>query len=107
MALWPIPEQVQHQLTLMISTAVLEHVEGLECAEYGTAVLDRHRNLDLCQGSTQVRRHVVQAFLLVAVQATAFRRQPHKERFQVGLHLRVGICLHQQRSRRVPAPDRQ
>ena len=53
-----------------------------------------------------VRRHVVGAFVVVAIEGV-LGRQAAEECFQIGANVWVGVVLDQQRCRRVAAPDGQ
>ena len=53
-----------------------------------------------------VRRHVVGAFVVVAIEGV-LGRQAAEECFQIGANVWVGVLLDQQRCRRVAAPDGQ
>ena len=90
----------------MRCSTVFEQVDPLPGAKYRSAPVHRNAELRLGQRRLDVRRHVVRPFVLMPI-AGILRHQPAKECLEVGADVGIGVLLHQQRGRRVPAPDRQ
>ena len=81
--------------------AVFPQVKTLPGAQSQPASTKRDRHCDQRQGCSDVRRHVVLPFGGVQKQSVTVRDQAFEEGIQVASNIRVGILLHQKRSRSV------
>lgn len=94
-------EYVQGNAPFMRPTPMLKQINALPGAERHPAVDHGNRQLDLSERRSQVRRHVVGAFVVVIVEARIFRRDSLEECFQIRTYFRRGVLLYQKRCRRV------
>ena len=68
---------------------------------------DRDCRLHLGHRASEMRRHIIGAFVVVAVTRRVFRGEPGEKRRKVVLHLRRVVLLDQQRGRGMRDEDRQ
>jgi len=86
---------------------MLEEVDALPGAKRQLAALDGNRKLRLGERGAYVGGHVVGAFDGVAIEAVVLRHQPVEEAGQIVDHVRIGVLLYGERSRRVLHEDRE
>jgi hypothetical protein len=94
-------EYVQGNAPFMRPTPMLKQINALPGSERHPAVDHGNRQLDLSERRSQVRRHVVGAFVVVIVEARIFRRDSLEECFQIRTYFRRRVLLYQKRCRRV------
>ena len=85
----------------MRCVAVLVQIDALPGSEYGTTAGDWNRKAGLGEGRANVGRHVVRSFYTVAIESRISGNQSPEKVLQIMAHIRVGILLDGQGSRRV------
>jgi hypothetical protein len=88
-----LAKKVQRQASLVGLPAVLKKVDALPRSKREFAVHKRDRELHLRERSTDVRRHVVRAFVIVGVGRRILRRDAVKIRLQILSSGRCGVFL--------------
>ena len=91
-----LANEVEHDVSTMRMSAMLEDVDALPCAQCKLAVAHRYGKLDRCQCASDVRWHVIRTFNRVPEPGRVFRYEPFKEFREVALHIRIGVLLYDQ-----------
>jgi hypothetical protein len=86
---------------------VLEQINALPRSERHSSRKHRNRQLSLCQGSANVRRHVVGTFDGVAIPRIVFPHETLEKIGQIADYVRIGVLLNRQRGRCVLDKHRQ
>jgi hypothetical protein len=94
-----VAEYVQRNAPFMRPTPVLKQIYTLPGSERHSAVDHGDRQLDLRERRSQVRRHIVGAFVVVIVEARVLRCDSLEECFQVRTYFRRGVLLDEKGSR--------
>src|ERR1700740_448813 len=102
-----LADQRQNERAAMRRATMLQQKNPLPHAELKPAISDRDRQLNLGQGAFDVRRHIVGALVVVAIEGDILRHQPVQKGVEIAQHVRRGVLLDQQRSRGVLEVDGQ
>lgn len=101
-----VAEYVQSDAAFVRSTPMFEQINTLPGSERRPAVDHGYRQLNLSERSSQVRRHIVGAFVVVVVEIRVFRGDSLEECFQIRTYFRRGVLLYEKRRRCVGTKDR-
>ena len=101
-----VAEYVQSDAAFVRSTPMFEQINTLPGSERRPAVDHGNRHLDLSERRSQMRGHIVGAFVVVVVEVRVLRCDSLEECFQIRTYFRRGVLLDQQRRRCVGTEDR-
>ena len=93
---------MQHDFASVRTQPVFDQIDALPGPERRLAADNRNRQMSLSQGSTNVRRHVIDAFRAMFEQWIAIGHQTRKEPLQIAHNLRVSVLLNEKARGRVP-----
>ena len=79
---------MQHDFASMSTKPVFDEINALPGSERRLAADNRNREMSLCQRSTNVRRHVVDAFGAMLEQRIAVGHQTREEPLQISHDVR-------------------
>src|SRR5512134_3612409 len=94
------------ELAARAAAAVLPEIDPLPLAEGQLLPVNRYRKRASRERGLDVRRHVVRAFGVVAVERIALRHQAVQPALEVALRRRIGILLDDEAGRRVAQEER-
>jgi hypothetical protein len=100
-------DKMQHDVAGVTLRAVFPQINPLPRSQRELSGADGKVQIHRRQCRADVRGHVVVAFRRVDKQRVAVRHEPLEKRLQIAAHIRVGIFLDEQRSRRVLQMNRE
>ena len=78
--------------------AMFPEVDSLPGAKRQFAMDDWDAEINRCERSSNVRRHIIVAFGGVLEESIAIRNEAFEETFEIAPHLGIGVLLNEQRS---------
>ena len=100
------PKEVHNHPTTVRRLPMLPNVDALPGAEDKFAARDWDAQVDSRERSADVRGHVIVAFRRVDEHRVAIGHEMIEKRVKVAAHVRIGILLNDERSRRVLQMER-
>ena len=87
---------MQHDHTPMRLGSMLKKINALPHPQRRFPIKNGNRQLGLCQGGSDVSRHVIRTFHRVPVSGIFFRGNSLKEVAQIAHDIRIRVLLNQQ-----------